>query len=467
MRRLNLILSTFVAVAMGVEISFAQPPLRSGDPLPENLFVELAKTVNPAVVNVSVSINVNRGRSRDPVLDMLEQFMGPGFQLPPQQREAQSVGTGFVIEADGLAVTNNHVVDGADTIKVAFVNMPGKFFDATVVGRDSRTDIALIKIKGAGKLPTVKLGVSKDLQVGQWVAAFGNPYGHSFSMSKGIISALGRQIRELNAVPFIQTDASINPGNSGGPLVNTHGEVIGVNSAIDARAQGIGFAIPIDYVKDLIPQLKEKGRIVRGYIGVAIDELNPRAKQALRIPTENGAIIMDVIKSGPADKGGIKPYDVVVQFGEKKIEGAQDLMDAVAYTKIGEKVKVTLYREGKSRTVTVKVSEPPERARPRARTGPSQGDTQLEELGFSVSDWSDKKARELGIPNGSPKKPIVTSVLSGSIAASSGLRIGDVILDVNRTSVNSAAEVAKLLKQGANMIRVMNGNQISLVFLNL
>jgi len=437
--------------------------LRAGDPLPENIFVELAKLVNPSVVNIGVSMHQQGPRYRDPVWEMFEQFMGPGFQ-GPQQREAMSVGTGFVIEPDGLAITNNHVVDAADQIKVTFVSQPEKKYDADVVGRDPRTDFALIRIKGAGKLPTVKLGSSRDVQVGQWVAAFGNPYGHSFSMSKGIVSAIGRQIRELNALPFIQTDASINPGNSGGPLVNTKGEVIGVNSAIDARAQGIGFAIPIDHVKELIPQLKEKGKVVRGYIGVAIDEVNPRAKQMLKLPVDSGAIIMDVMESSPAAKGGLRTYDVVVEFGGKKVGSAQDLLDAVADTKIGSAAPVVIYREGSKKTISLTVSEPP--------SGPQQARRQGKQgafaaVGFDVEDFSDKLAKDFGIPPGAPKKPIVVAVNSSGPAAQAGIRGGDMILDINRTKVNKAADVGRLLQPGSNMIRVQNGRQVSLVFLNL
>lgn len=453
------------------------PALRSGDPLPENIFVELAKAVNPSIVNVAVSFHARGGVNRDPIFDLFEQFMGPqgGFPGAPQQlpqREAQGVGTGFIIESNGLIVTNNHVIDGADEIKVQMINEPGKYHDATVVGRDPRTDIALIKIKSTRKdFPILKLGNSKDVQVGQWVAAFGNPYGHTFSVSKGIVSALGRQIREINAVPFIQTDASINPGNSGGPLVNTKGEVIGVNAAIDARAQGIGFAIPIDHVRSLIPQLKEKGKIIRGYIGVGIDEINPRAKQALNLPVDDGALIMSVADGGPADKGGIEPYDVIVEFNGKNVNSPQDLSDAVVDSKIGSSANVVLYRNGKKMTKSVTISDPPEerKAWKQGRRPPQPGSGESLKagtLGFGIADFTDKKARELGIPPGAPKKPFVTEVQPGSPAAIAGLRPGDIILDVNKTKVSSAADVWKNLREGSNMIRVQNGNQISLVFLN-
>lgn len=456
-------------------ISTSAPNLRAGDPLPENIFIELAKTVNPAIINISITAPDQGIRPRDPMWELFEQFMGPGVPggpgggFPPQQqrREAMSVGTGFVIESNGLAITNNHVVDNGGSIKVTFAAQPTKQYDAEVVGKDPRTDFALIKIKGAGALPVAKLGESKSVQVGQWVAAFGNPYGHSFSMSKGIISAMGRQIRELNAVPFIQTDASINPGNSGGPLVNLKGEVIGVNSAIDARAQGIGFAIPIDEVKSLIPQLKEKGRIIRGYIGTVIDDLSPRARQALNLTVTEGALIMDVMENSPAAKGGLQPYDVVLKFGNKKIDSAQGLMDAVAETKIGESAALDIIREGRPKVLTVRVSEPPDQpqARQQRQQGPSASGVAIEELGFKIENFSDRLAQEMRIPSNAPKRPIVTMIARGSLAEASGLRAGDIILDVNQKRVNTVADVQKNLRQGSNVLRVQNGNQVSLVFL--
>ena len=229
----------------------SQSQLKLGDPMPINLFVELAKAVDPSVVNIATS-TLPQGRNqnyRDPMLEMLERFMGPHFQMP-QQQPRQSLGTGFIIKKDGLIVTNAHVIEGADVIKIYLSGKSDdEYLEAEVVGTDKRTDIALLRVNTSRSLPTVKLGDSSKLQVGEWVAAFGNPYGHSHTMTKGIISAIGRKIDELNRFPFIQTDASINPGNSGGPLVNTKGEVIGVNTAIDARAQGIGFAIPVNDVK--------------------------------------------------------------------------------------------------------------------------------------------------------------------------------------------------------------------------
>lgn len=262
-----------------LKAQLSSTPLKAGDPLPADTFIELNKLVNPAVVNISTSQmpRPNRRPPRgypDPFFDLFQQFMGPGPFNFQQQQPLQALGTGFIIREDGLILTNNHVVDKADVIKVQLNENDKDTYDAKIIGRDSATDIALLKIESKKKLPTAQLGSSSGLQVGEWVAAFGNPYGHGHTMTKGIISALGREIDELNRFPFLQTDASINPGNSGGPLVNTQGLVIGVNTAIDARAQGIGFAIPINEVKSILPMLEKDGSIKRGFLGVLMQDLD-------------------------------------------------------------------------------------------------------------------------------------------------------------------------------------------------
>lgn len=481
MKRFLFILSLVLSVGFGymgaVALSSSEnPALRSGDPLPENLFIELAKSVNPAVVNVAVSFKLPNGYGypQDPFFDLFEDFFGVP-QRPRQKNQPQGQGTGFIIESDGLIVTNNHVIDGASEVKVQLSNEQGKYYDAVLIGQDARTDIALIKIKSSRKnFPIVKLGSSKDVQVGQWVAAFGNPYGHTFSMSKGIISAIGRHIKEINAIPFLQTDASINPGNSGGPLVNTKGEVIGVNSAIDARAQGIGFAIPIDYVKELIPQLKNNGKVLRGYIGVSLEEITPRVKQYLKLPVDSGTIIMSIMDGSPAEKGGLEPYDVIVEFNGKPVENSLDLSDAVGYTKIGDTVKVVVYRGNKKLTKEITVAAQPEIKRawrqsknPSLQPKPDARENSPTALGFKVVDFSQRVAKDMNLSSQAPRKPIIVEVERGSPAHVAGLRPGDQILDVNKQNVNKAADVARLLQDGSNMIRVQNGNQISLIFISL
>lgn len=454
--------------------------MKLGAPLPANLFSELAKKINPSVVSISVSINyrsqIPQGAYRDPFWDFFEQFVQPGQQGEPETQDNprdpknfQPVGTGFIIESDGLILTNYHVIENADNVYVHLANNNEKTFEAKIIGGDKRTDIALLKIDTGKKLVPAALGTSDSVEVGEWVGAFGNPYGHEFSMSKGIISAKGRKIRDLNAVPFLQTDASINPGNSGGPLVNTKGEVIGVNTAIDARAQGIGFAIPIDHIKSLLPQLKKNGKILRGFVGVQIDNISPRAQAMLQIPTNKGALIMGVMEQGPADKAGIKAYDVVTKFDGNDIENAEDFSDAVKDYAIGKTAKVELLRQGKKHTVNLLISNPPDEQKPLAaqRTRSKKGDQAPFSVGFKVVDFSETIASQLGIPPTVPKGPIVVEVQTGSPAAQNGLKVGDTILDVNKKPVKSAKEVISALKKGSNILRVQNKSQVSLIFIDI
>lgn len=330
------------------------PTLKLNDSLPANLFVELAKAINPSVVNISTSALARRG-PRDPMIEMLEKFYGV-----PQQDEGAwnnkpqrvGLGTGFIIREDGLIVTNAHVIRDADIIEVQLTEGSEKQYKAEVIGSDQRTDIALIKIKPDGKLPAVSLGTSKDLEVGEWVAAFGNPYGHGHTMTKGIISSKGRAIQEINKFPLLQTDASINPGNSGGPLVNSKGQVVGVNSAIDARAQGIGFAIPIDEVKSILPQLEQRGSIRKGYLGIGPRDLDDQTVRFLRMDEDyRGSVIENVQPNGPADRAGLKIYDVITEVDGQRVKNAQDLIDIISDKEPTKKIKVKFFRNNKGRAI--------------------------------------------------------------------------------------------------------------------
>lgn len=423
--------------------------IKLGDPLPGNAFIELNKLVNPAVVNISTTQRQMMPRAnRDPYFDMLEQLFGGRIQ----QRPAQSLGSGFLIREDGLIITNNHVIDGADIIQVQ-VGTSDKLLDATVIGKDGRTDIALIKIQGKG-YPTLKLGSSATTEVGEWVAAFGNPFGQAHTMSKGIISAKGRDIAEINRFPMLQTDTPINPGNSGGPLVNLKGEVIGVNAAIDPRAQNIGFAIPIDEVKSVLPLLEKDGRIRSGYLGVVLADLDPRIATELGMKDLDGAIVAQVEPKGPAARGGLSPYDVIVDFGGKKVTDSGTLRVFVADTPVGEKVAVKVVRDGKPRTLNVTVGERPDA--PVARRVPRRehrGTNAPHDLGFTVADLNAAVRKDFDVPD-DVKKPVVVDVERGSAASQGGLLPGDVVLDVNRREVNSAADVVKGLKKGTNTLRV-------------
>ena len=427
--------------------------LKFGDPLPANAFVELAKLINPAVMNIFSTTTPRMMRQdRDPFYDMLEQLYG--LHVNPQQARPQTaLGSGFVIREDGLIVTNNHVIAGADKIQVQFDEKSDKKYDAVVVGSDERTDIALLKIEGKG-FPVVQMGSSKDTEVGEWVAAFGNPFGIGHTMTKGIISAKGRDIGELNRFPLFQTDAPINPGNSGGPLVNMKGQVIGVNNAIDARAQAIGFAIPIDEVKSILPQLEKNGRIRKGYLGVGLANLDPQTAMALGLKDLEGAVVATVEPGGPAQKAGLRPYDVITEFNGHKIESSAELSNAVADSTIGTDAKLKIVREGKTKYLTASVAERPESNRQRGRANrKSVAGQNLGTTGFTVANPDSDLRKEFNLED-DIKKPIVTEVLPGSPAASAGILPGDIILDVNRKEVNTAQDVTKQIRKGSNTLRV-------------
>ncbi|AHZ85291.1 hypothetical protein Bb109J_c2606 [Bdellovibrio bacteriovorus] len=443
------------------------PKMNLSAALPGNLFVELAKAINPAVVNISTTaIPKNSPRMRDPMLDMLEQLYGFRMQQPQQQQQRpqqMGLGTGFIIREDGLIVTNNHVIAGADIINVQLSEKSTDVFEATLVGSDERTDIALIKINPKSKLPVAVLGSSKDVEVGEWVAAFGNPFGHGHSMTKGIISSKGRDITEINKIPLLQTDASINPGNSGGPLVNTKGQVIGVNSAIDARAQGIGFAIPIDEVKAILPILESKGRIARGFLGTALGDLDPEAAEYLGLGELRGAVITAVSPGSPALKAGLKMYDIVTEFNGKKIRTSLDLMDAVADAPIGQPIKTKIIRNNKEMTLNVVTAERVEEKRAvRAATKTYAGQKAPFDLGFTVIDPTTELRKEWGLPD-DMKQPVVIETERNSNASKGGLRVGDVILDVNKQPVDTAKDVLKALKKGKNTLRIARNTRIQII----
>ncbi len=455
--------------------AFAEAPplskIQPSDPIPSGRFVEMAKLLNPAVVNIftaSLPRRTQIGRRpelRDPFFDLFERFMMPS---PYQQRPVRSLGTGFIIREDGLIVTNNHVIDQADEIKVQLDDKSKEQFDATVVGKDARTDIALIKIKTKRKLPFARMGSSSDLQVGEWVAAFGNPAGLGHTMTKGIVSAIGREIDDIdNIFPFIQTDASINPGNSGGPLVNTQGYVIGVNTAIVAGTQGIGFAIPIDNVKSILPQLEKEGQIRRGFIGVYMTDIDKDMGANLNLKRTEGALITQVMPKSPADKAGLKPYDLVISFDGRNIESTKDLSRAVASAAVGRDYEIKVLRNGRTVTNKIRIGDQPGESNLQVRRSqtPERGTQDPHNFGFELSDYSDALAREFGLPANQVRAPIVVSVAPGSPAARAGLTPGDMILDVNRESVTSSSQAFKKLKKETNVLRVLKQDRIFLVYL--
>lgn len=459
--------------AVDVHSSVKIPEVVPGQPLPSDLFIQLNKSVSPTVVNIYTETTPKFNYSEnlpDGFQMFLEQFLGQGGmgqQGQPQRglpkvQPQQSLGTGFIIKSDGLILTNAHVVNGADVINVKLKGID-KDYKAKVIGADPQTDVALIKIEPDKELQSAKLGTSKDIQVGEWVAAFGNPYGHSHTMTKGIVSALGRDSGGLNLFPFIQTDASINPGNSGGPLVNAKGEVIGMNTAIDARAQGIGFAIPIDNVKKILSELESTGEVQRGFLGVEMQGLDEQTAKTIGSPVTEGALIVNVIEDSAAAKAGLKPYDVVVKFGIRKVTDPTDLAKAVAASPIGEVQKMDVYRNGKKIELTATIgskkninlsahqSSKPDKNK-------SSDGSNLDLLGVKLSR---NKSGSFNFRFGSDGV-MVESVEPQSPAARSGLKPGDIILEVNKTAVASPKDVETLL-DNKNLFRIQRGDRTILM----
>jgi serine protease Do len=342
-----------------------KPPSKAWVPSRPDSLAPLVAEVKPAVVNISTkqaTRQPRRGlrspfRGQDPFEEFFERFFGGPL---PQPRPLQSLGSGFLIDKEGHILTNNHVIENAGSITVKLADNNEKEYEAKVVGRDPRTDLALIKISGRNDLPAVKLGDSDSLQVGDWVIAIGNPFGLGQTVTAGIVSAKGRVIGQGPYDDFIQTDAAINPGNSGGPLFNTQGEVVGINTAIFSQSGGnigISFAVPVNLAKGLVPQLKAKGRVIRGWLGVSIGPVTEEAAKELRLKDRRGALVLEVVERSPADRAGIQQGDVIVGFDGKDVTSSSDLPRLVGNTPIGKEVSVKLIREGRSRELKVTIRE--------------------------------------------------------------------------------------------------------------
>jgi serine protease Do len=409
-----------------------------------NDFASLAKTVGPVVVNISAS-QVLEGRMQEIPRPFGEPFPYPGDPLPgrPSPRShfrQRAQGSGFIVEPDGTIVTNNHVVATAERITVKLQDE--REFEGKVIGRDAKTDIAVVKID-ATNLPVVPFGDSDQLQVGEWVVALGSPFGLANTITAGIVSAKGRWLGAGPYDSFIQTDASINPGNSGGPLVNLRGEVVGMNTAIFSGSGvniGIGFAIPINLVKELLPQLKSKGRVTRGWLGVSIQQVTPDLAASLGLSRPGGALVADVIEDSPAAKAGIQVGDVIVEYNGEKINHSSELPILVARTKVGETVplKVLRNKNDVALSVTVENLKEEEIVAPTSKTG----------FGLTVQKLTPEIARSLGLEN--PQGVIITAVNPGSRGGDAGFRRGDVILEIDRKPIHDLADYEKAVAAGKN-----------------
>jgi serine protease Do len=347
------------------------------------------------------------------------------------------LGSGFIIDPDGFILTNNHVVEATDEILVKLGD--GREFQAKVVGRDPQTDLALIKIEPDTPLQALKLGDSEQLHVGDWVLAIGSPFGLVSTVTAGIVSAKYRRIGIGAYDDFIQTDASINPGNSGGPLLNMNGEVVGITTAIFSRSGGnigIGFAIPSNIARDLLPQLR-KGKVVRGWLGVMVQQITPQLKDKLGLSTESGALVSQVTPGGPAEKAGIKRGDVIVSFDGQTIKEMNDLPFLVAKTEVGRRVPVVVVRKGEKKTLQVTIAQMKEEAEEDQRTETGAGP----ELGLALENLSPDLAAKFGIPDTSGV--LITNVAEGSPAAEAGLMPGDIIMEMDQEPVQGAQEFSK------------------------
>jgi serine protease Do len=417
-------------------------------------FTKLVERNSPAVVNISTTQKIKRQNMLPPGMempdipedspfgDLLRRFFGEdGGEI--EEYDGQSLGSGFVIDPNGYVVTNYHVVKDADEI---IVNLGDRReLKAKVVGTDSRSDIALLKVD-AKNLPVVKIGSSEKLKVGEWVMAIGSPFGFDHSVSVGIVSAIGRNLPSENYVPFIQTDVAINPGNSGGPLFNLDGEVVGINSQIYSQTggyMGLSFAIPVDVAMNVVHQLKTKGKVSRGWLGLLIQDVNRELAESFGMKKPRGAVVLRVMPDSPASKAGFKVGDVVVDFNGKKINRSSDLPLAVGRTPVGETVKVTVIREGKTHTLNVKIAELPTEEQ-LAEKGETikPGHAKSGRLGLVVKALDEKQRQRLDVGD----RGVLVGKVEKGPAREAGIRNGDVILMLNGKDVKNPDQFGKLVK---------------------
>jgi serine protease Do len=444
-------------------------------PLSSNIFVQIAKKQNPAVVNVSIKGKAEvapqrnfpaprpgprrgprRGPGQDKSPDSFRDFYDRFFNERPNQNQKpkRGMGSGFVIDKEGHILTNYHVIEGADEI-VVMLESDGKEkeYSATLIGSDSKTDIALIKINRKPgdntEFPFLELGSSENLEVGEWVVAIGNPFGLSHTVTVGVVSALGRSIGAGPYDEFIQTDASINPGNSGGPLINIDGQVIGINTAIISGNAGgnvgIGFAIPINIAKGILKDLKENGSVTRGWLGVMIQKITPELEKSFSLNQSEGALVGDVIPDGPAAKGGIKRGDVIINFNNQPVSDMEDLPKIVAATNPGSAVDVEVIRDGARKILRVTIEV--------LKDSQELVVAKADLLGLQVQDITEELAESLKLQG--VEGVLVSDVVAGNPASEAGIRRGDVISEMNRSPVKNIGDYQNLLasvKKGSSVL---------------
>lgn len=436
-------------------------------------FTELAEQNSPAVVNISTTQRMpSRGGLGGPGIpgipgepgdpgepgmempelpegpwgDLFRHFFGEGPEggMPPEAFESESLGSGFVIDADGFVLTNYHVVRDAAEIVVRLADR--RELVAEVVGHDERSDIALLRID-AKDLPVVRVGDSKKLKVGEWVMAIGSPFGFDHSVSAGVVSAIGRSLPRETYVPFIQTDVAINPGNSGGPLFNLDGEVVGINSQIYSRTggfMGLSFAIPMDIAMDIVQQLKTDGRVTRGWLGVLIQDVTRELAESFGMARPRGALVAQVLDDSPARAGGIQVGDVIVSFNGEEVSHSSDLPPMVGRAPIGKPARVTLIRDGERVELTLELTALPQEGElAQRRSGEPSGQVTEGRLNIAVMALSDQQREQLSLAEGG----VVVAQVNPGLAAQAGIRRGDVIMRLNNQPVNSVADFQRLVRE--------------------
>jgi len=457
----------------------ASPPLgieaKSSEGAPAgfglNTFRDIARSASPAVVN----INTEKIVQRQAIPDAFRDLFGDGWFGPhngrSEKQKVTSLGSGFVIDAAGYILTNRHVIEGADEIKVTLPNR--KTYDAKLVGKDRRTDVALIKIEPRGELTVLPLGDSDKAEAGEWVMAIGSPFNMRGTVTVGVISFIGRPLwleeSRTTQVEMIQTDAAINPGNSGGPLLNTRGEAIGINTLIVTQgvgqSAGVGFAVPINVARGILPQLKEKGSVTRGWIGVVVQNMTEELAPTFGLEEATGAVVTRVVPAGPAGKAGLLPEDVIVAADGTKIEDSNDLVDYISSRAPDTVVKLRVLRGKEQKALAVTLGTFPEEG------AEAEGDeAQASHLGMAYTDLTAGIASRLDLPPDT-KGVVVTAVEPGEAADDAGLRRGDVVVSVNSQAVESVSEFEKTIdaarSAGAARLRVRRGNSAMLVVIKL
>jgi serine protease Do len=417
-------------------------------------FADIVERINPAVVNIDATARGQEGRRRRGRTNLPDSPDGPWDFGPRSDRDGarRGSGSGFIIDADGSILTNNHVIDRAERISVKLSD--GRTFLARTVGADPDTDIALLKIDASAGLPVAPLGDSAKLRMGEWVCAIGNPLGYEHTVTVGVVSFLGRKLFDMSLDNYIQTDAAINFGNSGGPLINSRGEVIGINAAISSRASSIGFAVPIGSAEAVLPQLRARGRVSRGYIGVALRDVDPDIERSLKLGVSRGAMVEDVTEGSPADRSGLHPYDVLISLDDHPIRNDDQLIREIAARPPGSMAHLRMMRDGREQSVSVKLIERPQRDGSESgnpRPGGAQPSDRAKvdpdplPLGLTVRDLDRQTLDRLELPR-QTRGVLIARVEPMSSSFDNGIERGTVLLEINRQRIETVADYRRIAR---------------------